>query len=247
MKKPAALLLLMILVHVAAAQEAAPARPHLLKLNLSSFAAGNISLQYEHVLSRRSAAALGLRVMPRAGLPFRGTVEDLAADNNATAKELIHTSRLGGFAITPEFRYYFGPGHGRGFYLAPFLRYERFNITSDYAFTAPDNTYHQLRFQGADNVYGAGLMLGVQFRLKSWLYLDCWIAGPYYTHHSLALKATGFAISEEAAAILQDELDKTEVMHFDTEATARTTEAQLRIRGSLGAVRALGLCLAFRF
>lgn len=232
---------------VLVAQEQPSGGSNLLKVNATSFFAKNISLQYERVIDKRMSVALGVRFMPKTGLPFRSTIENIAADDNPEAERLIRDARAGSFAITPEFRYYVGAGYGKGFYLAPFVRYEHFNLESAYTFTAPDNSIQRIDFSGGSNAYGIGLMVGAQFRLGEHVYLDWWILGPYYNHHSLQLDAGGFSISDEEATVLRDELKKIELLNFDMQSTVTNTTASLKAGGSLGAIRGLGLCLSFRF
>lgn len=219
-----------------------------IKLNATSLVAKNFSFQYERVLSRHISVALGFRFMPKTGLPFGGTLEDvLVEDGSPETERFVHDARAGGFAVTPELRYYIGAGSGKGFYLAPFARYEHFSLSSTYIFTAPDNSVQSINFNGGDDVLGIGLMIGSQFRLSDHIYLDWWIAGPYYTHHSLDLNAAGFNITQDEAAVLQEELNKIELLNFDMKASVTNTTANLRSGGSLAALRAFGLCLSVRF
>lgn len=217
-----------------------------LKWNVSSLIAKNISLQYERVINGRISLAMGLRLMPQSGIPFRGTLEDIAADDNPEGRSLIHEALVGGFAITPELRYYLGSGYGKGFYLAPFVRYEHINIETTYNFTAPDNSVQRIGFDGSNTAWGFGLLIGSQFRLSNHIYLDWWIAGPYYNHHNLNLNAGGFAISNEESTLLNKELDKIELLNLDVQTQATNTAASLKASGGLAALRGLGLCLSFR-
>ncbi|MBX9890955.1 MAG: DUF3575 domain-containing protein [Chitinophagaceae bacterium] len=58
--------------------------------------------------------------------------------------------KLRGFGITPEFRYYASEkGAMEGFYLAPFLRYQHYEIT-------------ELMNKGTLNTFGGGLLIGKQ-------------------------------------------------------------------------------------
>ena len=65
----------------------------------------------------------------------------------------ISDTKFSGFGITPEFRYYPAKNEDmKGFYLAPFLRYQNFKLTQD----ATDS-------KGTFTSFGGGVLIGGQF------------------------------------------------------------------------------------
>lgn len=220
---------------------------NIVKINASSLIVKNISLQYERILHKRMSVALGLRFMPKTGLPFRGSIENAIDEEDEETLKFVRETRAGGFAITPEFRYYVGAGYGKGFYLAPFARYERFNIESIYPFTDEDGMTQDIDFKGHNSTIGIGLMIGSQFRLSERLTLDWWILGPYYTSNSITLKASGFSLSDDDTETLRESLEDIELAWLKAEATVENTRAELKASGSFAAVRGFGLCLGFKF
>ncbi|MBN8664957.1 MAG: DUF3575 domain-containing protein [Chitinophagales bacterium] len=80
--------------------------------------------------------------------------------------------KLRGFGITPEFRYYASEkGAMEGFYLAPFLRYQHYEIT-------------ELMNKGTLNTFGGGLLIGKQWIFTKGISVDMF-AGPSYNTGSV--------------------------------------------------------------
>jgi hypothetical protein len=238
------------------AQEQAPQTPtgqrNLVKINLSSLVVRNFSFQYERIVGSKTSVALGLRIMPAGGLPFSSRIEqeitDEGADNKEVAKFLENTSTAG-IALTPEFRYYFGARSGKGLYLAPFVRYEQMHLKSNYRFVDEEDVSTNILFTGKYQTFGIGIMLGAQFQLSRHFALDWWIAGPYYTAPRIHLHASGYQLSNDELALLRDNLEGIEIdfSNFKTESSVNAQRATLSAKGSLAAIRAFGICLAYRF
>ncbi|HPI55163.1 MAG TPA: hypothetical protein PLU10_10750, partial [Chitinophagaceae bacterium] len=55
------------------------AKPNIVKLNLTSLAFKNISLQYERVLGKKISVACGVRYMPKGALPLTTSVDGCAS------------------------------------------------------------------------------------------------------------------------------------------------------------------------
>ncbi|MFN0216021.1 MAG: DUF3575 domain-containing protein [Saprospiraceae bacterium] len=83
-------------------------------------------------------------------------------------------NRYTSFGAALENRFYFGGNAPRGFYLAPYARYNHFSL----ARTNQDNeTQHSTTFKGAVNGIGLGGALGFQFRLGEHFTLDATLVG----------------------------------------------------------------------
>lgn len=218
------------------------------KINVSSFFVKTISVQYERIMGGRTSVALGLRLTPSSGLPFRSAIENAVNDDaDEAAGKFIADAKAGGWAITPEFRYYFGKAAGTGFYLAPFLRYEHFNIRSAYPLTDDNNQVIPIGFQGSNATFGIGFLAGSQFRLSNRLTLDWWILGPYYTSNSLNLSAKGLELSSEEQQNLRAALNGIEIAWLKLKSDVSAHDASLKAKGSFAAIRGFGLCLGFTF
>jgi hypothetical protein len=157
---------------------------NLVKLNAGALLVKTFSVQYERSLSRKTSLALGLRVTPKSGLPFKSTLESLIDDQETWNN--VQNLKTGSFAITPEFRYYFGKEELTGFYLAPFARYSRYTVSMPFKYDITDPTTNVVVDQdvmplsGDMNTYTAGIMLGAQWKLSKQFYFDWWILGPNF-------------------------------------------------------------------
>lgn len=75
----------------------------------------------------------------------------------------IASTQFGGFGITPEFRYYLSMNEApRGFYLAPYLRYQRFKLT----YTSEDPESYQTG-KGTFTAFGGGVLIGKQWIMSN--------------------------------------------------------------------------------
>ncbi|KAA5534673.1 DUF3575 domain-containing protein [Taibaiella lutea] len=226
---------------------------NIVKMNFSSLVVKNFSFQYERVLVPKLSACLGIRFMPKSGLPFSGTVASKIEeddDNDDATTQFIKKMDMGGWAITPELRYYFGRGNGKGFYAGLFVRYERFDLNSVYVYKDDNNVTTNIGFDGHYSSAGVGLMIGSQFMLSSRFTLDWWILGPYYAKPKVELSGSGFNLSDKDRDQLNENLNGIEIdfSSFKTTSVVSNTTASLKVDGgSLPLVRGFGLCLGFRF
>lgn len=225
------------------------------KINFSSFLFSNVSLQYERILGKKISVALGLRFMPKGKLPLSNTVmsfvsyDQSSEESEEGLKDFFNNTKVGGFALTPEFRYYFKKA-GKGLYLAPYLRYGQYNITSLYHYV--DNTEgHDITidFKGKYTNVGAGLMLGCQFNLGQRVTLDWWILGPFVGNLKFNLNATGYTLSDEEYNAVKDDFDAFEIDFFNYKLEKNLTHssADLSIKGLSTAIRSFGINLGIKF
>lgn len=220
----------------------------LLKINTFSLPLKNVSLQYEYVLNKKLSLALGLRVMPTTAVPFEGVLDKAFANNDVNTKDLINTSRLGNAAVTPELRYYFGKGFGRGFYAAPYYRFSHFTSnTLIVNYSMPGGPKRSLVMNGEMSAHSGGILLGAQWLLGKHLVLDWWLAGAHYgasRGHFSGNPATEFSAGEEAA--VKQAIDDLEVPTIKKTVSTSAKSVEVKTNGAYGGVRA-GLCVGVRF
>lgn len=94
---------------------------NMVKLNLLALTTGNISLQYERLITPKTTVGVTVNMMPSKGLPFSNSIESIV-DDKTTSAQLQQVS-ISSFWVTPEIRFYLGKEGYKGFYIAPFLRY----------------------------------------------------------------------------------------------------------------------------
>lgn len=83
-------------------------------------------------------------------------------------------NRYTSFGLTAENRFYFGGHAPRGFYLAPYARYNHFALART---TQINESPYSTTFKGAVNGYGAGAAMGWQFRMGDHFTLDATLVG----------------------------------------------------------------------
>lgn len=152
------------------------ARPNIVKLNLSSLGYKTIGVQYERILGDKISVACQLRLMPKGSLPMSNTIDNLSdPDSSVTAGDW----KMGSFAVTPEFRFY--PKHaGKGFYLAPYLRYRTLSIDFPSTYYDDQSKLQSTNVKGNATSFMGGLMIGSQFNLGKMVTLDWFIIGLQY-------------------------------------------------------------------
>lgn len=215
---------------------------NLVKLNLLALPLRNISLGYEHQIGRKVTAGLGVRLMPKGGLPIRSTISDLI-DDPETDRQLDELE-IGNVSFTPEVRFYMGKEVMRGFYLAPFARISNYNVEMPFEFDV-NGTTQLIPLSGKLNTFTGGLQIGAQWRLGGKMYLDWWILGPQYgsANGSIDGKKT---LNAQEQQELRNELQDIEVPFAETTTTVNGSGARLDIKGPWAGLRA-GLCLGVRF
>ncbi|MDZ4716008.1 MAG: DUF3575 domain-containing protein [Cytophagales bacterium] len=128
----------------ASAQE----KSNVLKINILSPIVRTLNVQYEKKISADGSLQLGFFYT---GFSTGGT-------------------SFSGFGITPEYRFYLSDTEApQGIYIAPYLRYQSFDLTEDMSAS-----------KGAFTSFGGGLILGKQFIFKEKVVLDLFI-GPSYS------------------------------------------------------------------
>ena len=156
-----------------------------IKVNLSGFAFNNYNITYERALSNHFSISLGYNYIPNGTFPFLDQLKNNINDANTA----IGNVTLGGYAITPEVRWYAGKGL-RGFYVAPYVRMSSFDVVFPGSYTitynapitnTPTTQTFNVTFSGTMKATSAGMMFGIQERLGSSMTLDIWLIGGSYS------------------------------------------------------------------
>lgn len=124
---------------------------NVLKVNTMSLFVGTGSIFYERALNESLAGQLGV-----AYLGFS------AGD-----------TKFSGLILTPEVKLYPKKNASDGFYVAPYLRYQKFTLSND-----SDNA------EGSLNSFGGGLVAGRQWITNSGFTMDLFFGG-HYTSSSI--------------------------------------------------------------
>jgi hypothetical protein len=214
---------------------------HAVKLNLNSLVVKNFALQYEQAVGRKTSLALGVRVQPYGTVPFQDRIKDEVNDPDIQVQNI----QLGNFAITPEFRYYFGRHGMKGFYVAPYARY------ASYKMEAPVNynsllTQKTAFFKGDISSFSGGLLFGNQFQIGKHIIVDLWIIGGHFGSSNGSLRFTASLTPQEQDDIRQT-LANTDIPLFDISYDINSNGGTITSKGAWIGFRGLAVNLGLRF
>ncbi|MFT5251823.1 MAG: hypothetical protein ACI87N_000815 [Flavobacteriales bacterium] len=217
------------------------------KISLTSLVFKNFQFQYERSLTKRIGVVVGYSFISKGSVPFKSQLRDLASSSQ-NSQGMFDNAELGYTAITPEVRFYLGKGYGKGFYIAPFYRNLKYDITGvNFTYTNQLGGKDNINMGGKLAANTFGIQFGSQFNLGKHLILDWWIAGPHYGSAQgdfvgvSSRTLTAFEQNE-----LQKELDKIELPLSDVNAKANANGATINISGPWAGVRS-GISLGYRF
>jgi hypothetical protein len=214
-----------------------------IKVNLSSLALKNFSLQYERGLTKHIAVALGVRYMPKGNIPFQQQVVKLVKNGDFDFNAL----QVGNTAITPEVRFYMGRGRQSGFYIAPYARYANFNLDVPINYQATSGNTEAV-FTGSVNSFSGGVMFGVQHVIAKRIVLDIWIIGAHYGSCSgSAVYTAAQPLSQPDQQSLQQKINDTNLKFFNFSGTVNANGGTIQTNGSWAGVRGAGINLGIRF
>lgn len=171
---------------------------NMVKWNVLGLTSSTISLQYERLIASKTSLAATINMMPKRSIPFFKTVEDIVKDKGAI--DILKDVKMNAFSFTPEVRFYVGKEGMQGFYIAPFLRYDRFavDIPVDYIY---NDQIEYVTINGNVDGFSGGLAFGAQWRLASQWYVDVTFVGASYGFASGELNGKRTLNAEEQAEI----------------------------------------------
>lgn len=211
-------------------------RRNLVKLNLPNLVFGNLTLNYERLLSPRNSATLNVGyIRPQAPISFLSDFIDT---------EEIKPPEFSGLTATLEYRIYSKKkGAGRGFYYAPYLRYANHKLAfqSDIVGNS-SNVSSQL------SAVGLGAQIGAQWLIKDRVVIDLGILGlaaQWYTYKS-TFTAVDEAINfDEIRADLEMEIEDSPISN-KLEFTSDENSLQAKMPFLFGGARAY-LSVGYKF
>lgn len=223
-----------------------------IKVNLSSLALNNYSLYYERMLTRKIAATVGFRYMPKKRLTEtalgKEVLDQLDEEDNDDLKPLTASNNT----ITAGVRFYTGHRSGaKGLYAEIYGRYGDFRFDYDYSFTSNGKEYDMI-IKGKARGFGGGLLLGGQFNLFKNLVVDLYIVGAHYG------KTTGNidGISDLSTMTPQEKIDMENDINdiapeFNNkkilQAKVDNNGVKGKLDGPFAGVRALGISIGWAF
>ena len=201
------------------------------------------------------SAALGISYLIPRNIPS----QLFTPSSNGSGYQL---PKFGGWSITPEIRFY--PGKKvkhkapHGFYLAPYFRYSKYTMKSDYVdVDSTSGARHNYAVKANYSGFTAGLMLGSQWMIGKHFSIDWWIIGGGYGKAKLKIHAESTDGSLNLSPQEQEDLKQniksntTELGSYGNgEVTVETTSnsATATVSGlPMISLRGFGLTLGFTF
>ncbi len=153
----------------------------IVKLNVTSLMMKTGGFSVERILTKNLSAVAGISFMPSSSIPFVNTIANMSGADAETV-DVLKDIRINTFSFSPELRIYPGKGYGRGFYISPYYRYEKFGLNDLLVEFDIDNRTENINFDGGINTHSAGVLLGYQWMLgKSRnIIIDWTIFGAHY-------------------------------------------------------------------
>lgn len=158
----------------------------------------SISFEYERMINAKNSFTLGF------GLPNqKSMIGKYGIDFGTDVKSI----ELGTMYIRAAYRHYGGQKKlPRGFYIEPYLKYQKITGNSSGSFTDDQDNTYQGDIDVNINTLNFGFQLGAQFLIAKRVSLDFYFLG--LEAGLMNLNATGTAPNETFAANLKTEIDK---------------------------------------
>ncbi|MDO5663892.1 MAG: DUF3575 domain-containing protein [Bacteroidia bacterium] len=222
----------------------------IVKANMLGWATRNFGFYGERIINKNISAVLGINFMPKGGVPY---ISKFSTD------PLIKDIRVSSFSLTPEMRIYLSKsGYGRGFYIAPYYKYERYNA-HEYTLSYKDenDANQSLLLNGSLNTHSFGAALGVQWLLgkNKNIALDWTILGAHYgVNYGSFNGLSSYTLSAAEQADIKKELESSigDVKINDTQilklqsVDVDANSAQAKIKSPWAFIRA-SLSIGYRF
>lgn len=222
---------------------------NIIKVNLTSLSLRNIGLYGERIINNRFSAVLGVSFIPKGNIPYINSLNVLEQGVEGT----INNIKINSLAVTPELRIYTGSGYGKGFYFAPYFKYEQFGLSNlSVTFTDNDNVDREIIMDGNLKTYGGGLMIGYQWligRNKNFV-IDWSMLGGHYGKSQGNIHgyyAIGTMTAQQQQDV-KDNIDETlnDIPLIEHQTTVDSKNANVDIKGPWAFFR-MGLSIGYRF
>ncbi len=187
---------------------------------------GKVNMRGEWAYSKNKSLSL-LVAVPRATKIPGYLLDDLdATEGGKTTK-----NRFTQFGLILENRFYVTHRAPIGFYVAPYLRYNRFAITH----TKTTSDGYQTKIKGAIGGSGFGAAMGAQFRLGKHMTLDLTAAGIDFKWMNGTLFYTSNDPDNDIVAFRNKIQEKVEEIPIIGKAlSAQIEDSQVKVRSALG-------------
>lgn len=215
---------------------------NMVKLNLLALTAGNISLQYERLITPKTTVGATVNMMPSKGLPFSSSVESFV-DDQTTSAQLKQIS-ISSFSVTPEIRFYLGKEGYKGFYIAPFVRYGKYNVDLPVNYDY-EGKEENIMVDGEIKAFSGGFAIGAQWRVYKDFYLDWMIMGPHFGSAKGTLEGKR-ALNQSEQDAIRKSLSDLDIPVVDFDYEVNDSGAKAKLDGPWAGIRA-SIGIGYRF
>jgi hypothetical protein len=217
------------------------------KLNLTSMAVMNFSLQYERVLSRSVSGALSFSYMPETNIPTYIADQVVKQAENMSeegigpeTEDIIRNLLISSYTVTPEVRFYLGQKrYSTGFYISLFYRYGSYAVSNvPIPYTNDLNEDITIDTKGDIKSHTGGFLLGYQWALGKHMCLDWQMFGPHFGVSSgdfLGLPSS--PLSPQDQSDIEAEFLKVESSLVNQTVDATASEVNMLLDGPWGGIR----------
>ncbi|MFV0470716.1 MAG: DUF3575 domain-containing protein [Paludibacteraceae bacterium] len=224
---------------------------NIIKVNLTSLPLRNYTFYGERIINQHMSVSLGVGFIPQGRLPL---VDNFTSVTEQGVEGDILNMEVSSFAVIPEVRFYTGSsGYGRGFYVAPYLKYEKFGLDKvSVTFTDNDGDDRQIDLNGKLDTYSVGAMIGYQWLIGSRknFVIDLSILGLHggkssgNMHGYYAIGEMTASEQQDVKENIDDTLDDIPLIKYTT--TVDEKNADVSISGPWAFFR-IGLSVGYRF
>jgi hypothetical protein len=227
--------------------ETADISKNFVKLNLTSLAVLNFSLQYERVLSRSVSGAISFSYMPETNIPtymadqLIKQVENNSEDGiDPETEDIIRSLLISSYTFTPEVRFYLGKKrYSTGFYISLFYRYGSYSVSNvPIPYTNDLDEDITIDTEGDIKSHTGGFLLGYQWALGKHMCLDWQMFGPHFGVSSGDfLGVPSASLSQQDQADIEEEFLNIDSSLFEQTVDATADEVNMGIDGPWGGIR----------
>lgn len=161
----------------------------IVKANVSSPFLNTVGFTGERILTKNLSVVLGTSFMPSGPFPYINKIMDMT-DADEETRDILSSVKINTFSFSPELRIYTGKGYGKGFYISPYYRYEKFGLKNlSTEFTVENegvSSSEDILFSGGLKTHSVGLMFGYQWLLgkNNNIVIDWTMLGGHYGTNS---------------------------------------------------------------
>lgn len=225
---------------------------NILKINLPSLGLATYSFQYELFPASYFSLGLGYKFTPERKMIFSKQVINIVEKSNnygninSPGRKFFEHFKFEGQSLTPEMRFYFRKGFGKGAFLGSFIRFDDYKFKTVYSFYGESENFN-IDFVGNFKSIGLGLTFGAQYPIGKHLTIDTYLA-PYLSNIKINFNSfSDFELTDNEVVQLADELNKFKLPDGTTEIELSNSSANGKLTSKFFPNLRIGVGVGYRF